>query len=179
MLRTAVFNSASNGHRYNDRPIKPERNRQDECRMLDQLILATAMVIAVVLVHLVGLAALTYGLRSHFRSLRGRPVMPLTLLVIATVGLLAIHTVEIWSYAAAYVVLGAFSGFEQALYYSTVTYTSIGYGDVLMPHEWRILGAIEGAAGIIMFGWSTAFLVSVLTQVRLIGHDWLSLEKSR
>lgn len=80
---------------------------------------------------------------------------------------------EIWLYAAVYMLLGAFPKFEPALYFSTVTYASIGYGDVLMPHPWRILGAIEGAVGIIMLGWSTAFLVSLLAQLRMLGHDWL------
>jgi hypothetical protein len=42
-----------------------------------------------------------------------------------------------------------------------------------MPRQWRILGAIEGAAGIIMLGWSTAYLVSILTQLKLLQHDWL------
>ena len=63
-----------------------------------------------------------------------------------------------------------------ALYYSTVTYASIGYGDVLMPQSWRILGAIEGAAGIIMLGWSTAFLVSLLARMKLFSHDWLKVD---
>ena len=103
--------------------------------------------------------------------------MPLTLLLAATVGIILIHTIEIWTYAAVYLRIGAFGQFEEALYYSTVTYAAIGYGDVLMPHDWRVFGAIEGAAGIIMLGWSTAYLVSLLTQLKLIGHDWLTVEK--
>jgi hypothetical protein len=45
-----------------------------------------------------------------------------------------------------------------------------------MPQAWRILGAIEGAVGVIMLGWSTAFLVSLLAQMKLLTHDWLSIE---
>ena len=78
--------------------------------------------------------------------------MPLTLLLTATTGIIAIHTVEIWAYALVYLQLGAFRDFEQALYFSTVTYATIGYGDVVMPHGWRILGAIEGAVGVINAG---------------------------
>ena len=146
--------------------------------MLLQLSLATIMVVAIVVVHLVGLALLTRALRSHSRIFRELRIMPLTLLVAATVGIIAIHTVEIWAYAVVYLQMAAFSHFEEALYYSTVTYASIGYGDVLMPYNSRIFGAIEGAAGIIMLGWSTAYLVSLLTQLKLIGHDWLTLEKA-
>jgi voltage-gated potassium channel Kch len=107
--------------------------------------------------------------------LRKLRIMPLTLLMAATVGIIGIHTLEIWLYAALYLELHALSGFEQALYFSTVTYATIGYGDVLMPRDWRILGAIEGAVGIIMLGWSTAFLVSLLTRLKVIGHDWLTV----
>lgn len=141
--------------------------------MLMQLILATTMVTVICLIHLVGLAMLTRVLRSHSRAFKRLRIMPLTLLLAATVGIIGIHSVEIWLYAGLYLGLGAFGNFEQALYFSTVTYASIGYGDLLMPHEWRILGAIEGAAGIIMLGWSTAYLVSLLTQLKLFGHDWL------
>ncbi|HEX8840955.1 MAG TPA: potassium channel family protein [Sphingomicrobium sp.] len=144
--------------------------------MLVQLTLATAMVIATAMTHLLGLAILTRILRSHSRMFRRLRIMPLTLLLAATVGIIGIHTVEIWLYAALYLGLGALRHFEEALYFSTVTYASIGYGDVLLPHQWRILGAIEGAAGIIMLGWSTAYLVSLLTQLKLFGHDWLKPE---
>ena len=142
--------------------------------MLKQLILATLMVLLTVGIHLVGLALLMRVLRTHTRLFRRLQFMPLTLLLAATIGIFAIHTTEIWLFAALYLRLQAFSDFEQALYFSTVSYASIGYGDVLMPKDWRILGAIEGAAGIIMLGWSTAFLVSLLTQLKLLGHDWLT-----
>jgi voltage-gated potassium channel Kch len=147
--------------------------------MLVQLIIATAMVVMTVLIHLLGLALLMRGLRSHTRIFRKLTIMPLTLLLAATVGIIAIHTVEIWVYAFLYLRLDAFSYFEQALYFSTVTYATIGYGDVVMPHPWRILGAIEGAVGIIMLGWSTAFLVSLMTQLKLLGHDWLAPDLKR
>ena len=141
--------------------------------MLIQLVLATAMVLITALIHLFGLAILMHVLRSHTRSFRRPNFLPLTLLLAATVGIIAIHTVEIWLYALLYLQLDAFGHFEQALYFSTVTYATIGYGDMVMPHQWRILGAIEGAAGIIMLGWSTAFVVSLLSQLKLLGHDWL------
>ena len=147
--------------------------------MLVQLTLATVMVTAIGLIHLVGLALLTRILRSHSRMFRRLRIMPLTMLLAATIGIIAIHTVEIWAFAALYLGLHAFGHFEEALYFSTVTYASIGYGDLLMPHDWRILGAIEAAAGIIMLGWSTAYLVSLLTQLKLFGHDWLIAEGER
>lgn len=132
------------------------------------------MVMVIVAIHLTGLAVLVRVLRSHSRLLRTLRFLPLSLLLAATLGIIAIHTVEIWLYAALYLALHAFRHFEEALYFSTVTYASIGYGDVLMVQKWRILGAIEGAVGIIMLGWSTAFLVSLLARLKLFGHDWLT-----
>ena len=144
--------------------------------MILQLTLASVLVIVTVLVHLVGLALLVRLLRSHGRLLEAARIMPLTMLLNASIGIFAVHTVEIWLYAALYLVLGAFRQFEVALYFSTVTYASVGYGDVLAPKPWRIFAAIEGATGIIMLGWSTAFLVSLLARLKLFGHDWLRPE---
>jgi len=125
-----------------------------------ELLLATAMVVVMVVTHLVGLGLLIRLLQSHSRLLKQVRLTPLTLLLTATVGIITIHSVEIWTYAGLYVGLDAFRNFEEALYFSTVTYASIGYGDLLMPKPWRILAAIEGAAGVIMLGWSTAFLAT-------------------
>lgn len=145
--------------------------------MLVQLVLASFMVLVTVMVHLLGLAALIRLLRSHHRLMRAVRFMPLTLLLAASLGIFVIHTIEIWLYAALYLQLGAIAGFEQSLYFSTVTYATIGYGDVLLPHAWRILGAIEGATGIIMLGWSTAFLVSLLVRLNMFRHDWLTADE--
>ena len=141
--------------------------------MVTQLVLATLLASLTVLVHLMGLALLMRALNSHMRRVGTTRLLRLTTLLGATLGIIGVHTIEIWGYAAIYMLLHAFTHFEEALYFSTVTYASIGYGDLLMPHAWRILGAIEGAVGIIMLGWSTAFLVSLLAQLRMLGHDWL------
>lgn len=141
--------------------------------MLIQLILASVMVVVTVMIHLVGLTVLMRVLRSHGRFVRKLRIRPLTLLLAASLGIFAIHTIEIWVFAALYLSLNTFGHFEEALYFSTVTYASVGYGDLLMPHRWRILGAIEGSTGILMLGWSTAFLVSMLAQLKLFRHDWL------
>lgn len=144
--------------------------------MILQLLFASAMVLAIVIVHLTGLASLTRVLRLHPRLLHKVWMLPPTLPIAATLGIVGIHTVEIWAYAIIYLWVGAFRGFEEALYFSTSTYAAIGYGDVLLPMKWRVFGSIEGAVGIIMFGWSTAYLVSLLRQLKLLRHDWLKLD---
>ncbi len=142
--------------------------------MLIQLAFASFMVMITVLIHLVGLVIIIRIIRSQPPLFHRLHFSPLTVLLGATVGVFAIHSIDIWLYVALYLAPGALGHFEEALYFSTVTYALIGYGDVLMPHAWRVLGAIEGATGIIMLGWSTAFLVSLLSQLKLFGHDWLT-----
>jgi voltage-gated potassium channel len=143
--------------------------------LLLQLTLATATVIVTVLVHLGGLAGLLMLLRLHRRRFPTQRALvdQAALLMGAAFGLFALHAVEIWGYAVLYRALGAFSTFEQSLYFSTSTYSTVGYGDLTLPLDWRILGAVEGVNGLILLGWSTAFFVSVVSRMRILEHDWL------
>jgi hypothetical protein len=69
----------------------------------------------------------------------------------------------IW--AKFYVFVGAIPTLEEALYFSTVTFTTLGYGDVTVGNEWRLLAALQAANGIIIFGWTTAIVVALLQHV--------------
>lgn len=134
------------------------------------------MVALTLLIHLAGLGALIALMRFHGLKLMTRRAMLNNLVIIlgAGFGLFALHTLEIWIYAGLYDLLGAFHEFESALYFSTVTYSTLGYGDLTLPKAWRILGAIEGANGIILLGWSTAFFISIVQRLRTLEHNWLN-----
>ena len=54
---------------------------------------------------------------------------------------------------------------ETALYFSTVTFTTVGYGDLTLSEKWRLLGSVESANGMLLFGWSTAFIFEVMRYV--------------
>ena len=69
----------------------------------------------------------------------------------------------IWAFT--FLAVGAISGLEKALYFSTVTYTTLGYGDVVLDESWRILASFEAANGIIMFGWTTALIVGFISHL--------------
>jgi len=138
-----------------------------------QLVVASGMVALTILIHLGGLGLLVRMMRRPILTLttpRARLNQAVTL-VVAAFGLFALHSVEIWAYASLYVFLNALPGFQDALYFSTATYTTVGYGDLTLGRDWRILGAIEGANGIILLGWSTAFFVSVVARIRALEHD--------
>lgn len=138
-----------------------------------QLGVSTAMVVATVMLHLAGLLVLLRIVdRPHDLEKNGSFAGDIARVTGAALGLFALHTLEIWAYAIAYLALGALEHFESALYFSTVTYVAIGYGDVVLDHDWRVTGAIEGANGIILLGWSTAFLVSVVSKLRVLERRW-------
>ncbi len=138
--------------------------------LANQLILAVLIVGVTVIVHLGGLALLLAVLRRYRRASRRSLVILLNggAILVAAFGLFALHSVEIWMWAGLYQWLGAFTDFEHALYFSTSTYVTIGYGDLVLAPGFRILGAIEGASGIILIGWSTAFFFSIVDRMRLL-----------
>ena len=136
--------------------------------MFNELALSTVMALLAVSLHGFGLLSLGRGLKFYEiragRSYVDGPLWGHALLTIAVVlGLFVIHGVEIWMYAALYKLIGAVPDLREAVYFSSISYGSIGYSDVLMAREWRLLGAIEGVAGAILLGWSVAFFVSVMT----------------
>ena len=68
---------------------------------------------------------------------------------------------------------GALPALEPALYFSTVTFVALGYGDIVLGPQWRMISAIEAANGVILIAWSTAFLFSVTARLRALEHTWL------
>jgi hypothetical protein len=79
--------------------------------------------------------------------------------------LLVLHFVEMAVWAAAYSIFGVFPDFETSLYYSFMSYTTVGYGDVLSETSWRLLGPIEAAVGVLMLGWSTSIIVAAVQRI--------------
>jgi hypothetical protein len=143
--------------------------------MIANFVLASFMVGLTVMIHFGGLLVLMWMLRARghrFRAHEG-PARVAALIVFVVLGLVAIHTVEIWLYALAYLAVGALPSFEEALYFSTTSFTTIGYGDIVLDRRWRLFGAIEGANGLLLFGWSTAFMLSIIQRLRTLEHDWL------
>lgn len=149
--------------------------------MIENLALSVVMVTVTVTVHFGGLLALLYLLRRHGTGFRVQQSLARQGLVILLVmlGIFAIHTVEIWLYALVFLALGTLPDFETALYFSTSTFSSVGYGDIVLPVRWRLFGAIEAPNGLILIAWSTAFLISLMSRLRALEHDWLEDGRGR
>ncbi len=76
-----------------------------------------------------------------------------------------LHLIEIAVWAAFYVWQEAMPDFQTAVYFSAVTYTTTGYGDLVLSPEWRLVGAIEALTGILMCGWSTGFFFAIVSRI--------------
>ncbi len=130
-------------------------------------LLAGSLVIGVtVLIHTFGLIVITYVMSrviDRFR-LHGRRSRVLAMITVV-LGVLVVMTVEVWFWAIAYMVTGSFDDFHTALYFSTVTFSTLGYGDVVPHHEWLLFAGLEGINGFLLIGWSTAYLVAAGTRV--------------
>ena len=128
--------------------------------MLLNLTLATLLMIATIIIHASGMVLSVRILKSH-RGGKLKQELQRTYIywVIGIILLMSIAMVtEAIVWAVTYIFIGAFEHFEQALYFSMVTFTTLGYGDIVLNEQWRILGSFEAASGIIMFGWTTAIV---------------------
>lgn len=136
--------------------------------LIANLMLALALFVATSLIHLGGLVGLSVLLRRrgvHPANLTTMTGQGLSIIFIVVL-LFLLHAAEIWLYALVYLWLGQFGDMESALYFSTSTFTTVGFGDVYLDRPWRMLSAAESANGFLLIGWSTAFLVSVSAKVR-------------
>ncbi len=142
------------------------------------LVVASVMVAITFSIHFAGLVGLTAVLRrmgghpGHHSSVMKQGISILTVVF----GLFALHSVQIWLYAFVYLGVGEIGRLETALYFSTVSFTTVGFGDVILSDEWRMLGAAEAANGFLLIGWSTAFLVSLTARVRAFEAEIEHLE---
>ena len=74
-------------------------------------------------------------------------------------------TIEALFWAISYLLLGAIENIESSVYFSLVTYTTLGYGDITLAEDWRLVAGFEAANGIIIFGWSTAIVMAVVQKL--------------
>ncbi|MCZ6665475.1 MAG: ion channel [Gammaproteobacteria bacterium] len=99
-------------------------------------------------------------LKNSARSLRWA-----LLIGTALAAIVSGHTIEVWILAITVLAVGALSGVGEAIYFALVTYTTLGYGDVTLAPEFRILGAFGSVTGLLAFGLSTAFLVGLFSSL--------------
>ena len=135
--------------------------------ILVPLVVALPTILATIVIHgLVVLAVVHLVLRERRLGRAGIRFWR-DLLIVSGTALLALlaHLIEIVIWAVVFEFCGEFSQLSAAVYHSAVNYTSLGYGDVVMSAAWRLLGPIETANGMLMFGISTAMIFAVIDRL--------------
>ncbi|WP_165068822.1 ion channel [Paludisphaera rhizosphaerae] len=137
-------------------------------------IVIQAIAIAVTVRFVAWLLSVGYAGRSFWRNVS----VSAGVMVILLVALL----MQVGEWALAFVLCGALPDFATAFYHSAVNFTTLGYGDIVMAAGWRLLGPLEAANGVLMFGLSASAMFAVtsrLLDLRLMGpHEAALLERS-
>jgi hypothetical protein len=132
--------------------------------LIKQLFIGTLVIAATVAIHAEMLALMTRKsprlmqlARAHLRRFADTGFI-----ITGVLYIMLIHTVEVWLWALVLMVTGAVAGLEPAVYFSLVSFTTLGFGDITLSTEWRLMSALIGANGFLLFGWSTAYMVELI-----------------
>ena len=138
--------------------------------MPSAVLFSCILVVITVVVHAAGVSALI-RVMMRSRALARSGFRPVTGMVVGLVcWLILVHLAEIAVWGLFYFWRGCLPDYETALYFSGVTYTTVGYGDVLLPQPWRMLAPLEGLMGILMCGLSAGLFFAIAN--RWIGN-WM------
>ena len=133
--------------------------------MLYNLFVSGWLVAGCVVIHAIGVMTMFRWLERTRAVADPRFWPPIWLLIRLAAWLIFMHLLEISLWAMCYRWGGAMPDSHSAFYFSSVTYTTVGYGDLVLPHNWRLLGGIEALTGILMCGWSTGFFYRVVDRM--------------
>lgn len=127
--------------------------------MIPEILIGSAMIVVTTLIHgvftMIGVEKMGDYLDRHHEPALIWSTLRLAVFVL---WLFLATIIEVWSWALLYLFLGALESIEKAVYFSTVTFTTLGFGDIVLDEEWRLLSSFEAANGLLMFGWSTALV---------------------
>jgi hypothetical protein len=132
--------------------------------MITKFLFASCLVAITVLIHAGGLAIVLSHVLHHTMRPETR-FWPITWLLIRIAWwLIVIHLIEIAVWGLFFWWQKCLPDIESSFYFSGVTYATIGYGDLVLPEEWRLFGPVEGLTGILMCGLSTAFFFVIVSR---------------
>lgn len=130
-----------------------------------RILIAFGLVALCVAIHAVGLVAALRWLQGRLGRRTGPFWRATWVLIRIAAWTLVLHLVQIGVWALVYSWVRALPDVTSSFYFSAVTYTTTGYGDVVLPEDWRILGGVEALTGILMCGLSTGLFFAVFTKV--------------
>jgi hypothetical protein len=131
------------------------------------LAVSAGAVVATIAIHALAVTATVNFVRREIKLRRtGAGFWPdVTIVSVAISIALVAHLLEIGVWAMLFMLCREFPAFATAYYHSAVNYTTLGYGDLIMTPPWRLLGPLEAATGMLMFGVSTAVIFAVMQRL--------------
>lgn len=134
--------------------------------MLTEISVAAVIVFGCLLLHVAGMMVMAEWLfnRREYLEQGDRRRFSFYLIVLFS-GVMVLHVSETALWALFYYSNSLFENFETSLYFSLGSYTTIGYGDVVLPTRWRLAGAIEGISGVLLCGISTGFMFAAINRM--------------
>jgi hypothetical protein len=132
---------------------------------LEKLLWGGFLLALCVVIHAAGLIALGRAQHAQWETRSHTYVQDLWLLVRTAWAITLLHLVEIALWAWFYLASGGLPDSNAAFYFSSVTYTTVGYGDVVLPHAWRVMSGFESLTGILAAGLSTGFFFNLLSRI--------------
>jgi voltage-gated potassium channel Kch len=134
--------------------------------VLLQLVIAASLIVATVAIQAIfmsiGLRVFRWLEARHPRSLRQYATL---VTVVWIVYLLVPVILDVALCGIFYTMSGVLPSFEEAAYFSAVTFTTVGYGDIVLGKEWRQVAVFEAVNGWIIFGWTTALMMAVIQRL--------------
>ena len=129
-------------------------------------LVALTLLAACVIVQSAGMLLLIHWL-ARVREVIESPLLyrRIGLLLRVFVWVVLLHLIQVALWAFVFLRAGELPNLETAVYFSLVTYTTIGFGDVVLGPGWRVLAGIEGLTGIVLIGWSTAFVFAIVNRM--------------
>ena len=137
--------------------------------LFSQLCIGAFMIALTVAIHAVALDIIIRRVKSAEILVRSHSeiIWKPFLASIIVLSVFSVHVIQIWLWAILYLFLDSVTlhTLSEALYFSTVTFTTVGYGDIILGPETRMLSAVEAANGFLLFGWTAAFIFEVISQL--------------
>jgi voltage-gated potassium channel len=135
--------------------------------MFAPIIAAVVLAFVSAIIHALGLLMLLYWHTRQWPKIEANfsPRRNLQLFLALIGVILVLHVLEIGVWAGCYFWQHCLPDFETSFYFSGATYTTLGYGDVVLPRPWRLVGVLESLTGVLLMGWSAAFFFAMVSRL--------------
>ena len=133
-------------------------------RTLFEILMGASLLIFIMIIHGFGMYFVMHKFESHWPAYINQKseIRRQLFFGVLVAMMLMTHMVEIMTWALTLDLINAIPDLRTAFYFSGETYTTLGFGDVMLPHEWRQLALLIAMSGLFSFGWTTGVLVSIV-----------------